>query len=194
MQLDRLKEAKNFEQIKNIDLIKFMRGTQYSTNIEQFFDFDLAIKKIEEGFGKLQCSYPQCEFQAMMAFKGKNGEPTIQYCDHHFNNSNNSTKSPKIFEYELKLHKILFYELEEQLIYIQDRVDYIKSDKTLNNISLYDKIEEEVKRNLDNIKITLKTMTERIYQIYESYNSKTKNKASMINFDDLSFVKKDLSE
>ena len=59
---------------------------------------------------------------------------------------------------------------------------------------MYDKIEEEVKRNLDNIKITLKTMTERIYQIYESYNSKTKNKASMINFDDLSFVKKDLSE
>ena len=192
--LDRLKEIKNLAEIKSIDLIKLLRGTQYSTTIEQFFEFDLAFKKLEEGFGKLQCSYPDCDFQAVMAFEGKDGEPTIQYCHDHFNHSNNSTESPKYFELELKLHKILFDELEIQLVYIQDRIDYIKSDKNQKNMNLYAKIDEEVKRNLDNIRSTLKTTTERIYQIDESYNTITKNKASMINYGDFSFVKKDLAE
>ena len=192
--LDRLKEIKNLAEIKSIDLIKLLRGTQYSTTIEQFFEFDLAFKKLEEGFGKLQCSYPDCDFQAVMAFEGKDGEPTIQYCDDHFNHSNNSIEFPKNIKDVIKLHKILFDELEIQLVYIQDRIDYIKSDKNQKNMNLYAKIEEEVQRNLDNIRSTLKTTTERIYQIDESYNTITKNKASIINFGDFSFVKKDLAE
>ena len=142
-----------------------MRGTQYSTKIEQFFEFDQAIKKLEEGFEKLQCSHPDCELQAVMAFENKNGEPTIQYCYEHFNHSNNSTESPKYFELELKLHKILFDEIEVQLVYIQDRIDYIKSDKNQKNKSLYVKIEDEVHRNLNNINSILKTTTKKIYQI-----------------------------
>ena len=126
--------------------------------------------------------------------KEKKGEPSIQYCDDHFNKSNNSIESPKYFEFEIKLHKILFRELEEQLIYIQDRIDYIKSDKTQENISLYAKIEEEVQRNLNNINSTLNTMTERIYQIDETHNTKTKNEALMINYSDFSFVRKNLAE
>ena len=140
-----------------------LRGTQYSTKIEQFFEFDMAIKKLEEGFGKLLCSYPDCDSQAVMAFEGKDGEPTIQYCLNHFNHSNNSTESPKNFEFELRLHKILFNELEVQLVYIQDRIDYIKSDKNQKNVSLYTKIEDEVNNNLDSITGILKIMTERIY-------------------------------
>ena len=169
LNFDRLKEVKNFAQIKCIDLMQFLRGTQYSTKIEKFFEFDLAIKKLEEGFGKLQCSHPDCEFQAVMAFEGKDEGSTIQYCDYHFNHSNNSTDSPKIFEFELKLHKIIFDELEVQLVYIQDRIDYIKSDKNQKNMNLYEKIGDEVQRNLDKIREILKVTTEKIYQIEESY-------------------------
>ena len=43
--LDRLKTIKNLAEIKSIDLIKLLRGTQYSTTIEQFFEFDLVLKK-----------------------------------------------------------------------------------------------------------------------------------------------------
>ena len=194
LKLNALKHTKNFAQIKSIDLIKFLRGTQYSTRVEQFFEFELVFKKLEEGFEKLQCSHPDCEFQAVIAFEGKDGEPTIQYCHNHFSHSNFSTESPKNFESELRLHKILFDELEEQLVYIQDRIDYIKSDKNQKNIKLYTKIEEEVKRNLDNITSILKTMTEKIYQIDKTYKTKTNNKASMINFGDFSFIRKDLAE
>ena len=190
----RLKKRKVFAQIKSIDLIKFLRGTQYSTKIKQLFEFDLAIKKLEEEFGKLQCSDPICENQAIMAFESKDGEPSIQYCYDHFNHSNNSEESPKYFELELKLHKILFDEIEIQLVYIQDRIDYIKSDKNQKNKSLYVKIENKVHRNLDNINSILKTTTERIYQIDENFKTKTKNKASKINFDDFSFIRKNLSE
>ena len=48
LELDKLKRTKNLSQIKNIDLIKLLRGTQYSTKIEQFFEFDLTIKKLKE--------------------------------------------------------------------------------------------------------------------------------------------------
>ena len=129
-----------------------------------------------------------------MAFEGKNEGSTIQYCDYHFNHSNNSTDSPKIFEFELKLHKIIFDELEVQLVYIQDRIDYIKSDKNQKNMNLYEKIGDEVQRNLDKIREILKVTTEKIYQIEESYKTKSKSKASVLNFNDFSFVKKDLSE
>ena len=129
-----------------------------------------------------------------MIFEGKDGETTLQYCDDHFNHSNNSTEFPKNIKDVIKLHKILFDELEMQLVYIQDRIEYIKSDKNQKNMKLYAKIEEEVKRNLDSIRSTLKTTTERIFQIDETYNTITKNKASMINFDDYLFVKKDLAE
>ena len=70
LELDKLKRTKNLSQIKNIDLIKFLRGTQYSTNIKQLFEFDLTIKKLKEGFGKLQCTYPDCKHQAIMALEG----------------------------------------------------------------------------------------------------------------------------
>ena len=192
--LNALKETNDFAQIENIDLIKILRGTQYSLTIEKFFEFDFAFKKLEEGFGKLQCSHPDCELQAVMAFEGKDEDPSIQYCHYHFNHSNISTNSPKYFEFELRLHKILFDELEIQLALIQDRLDYIKSDKNQKSINMYAKIENEVQRNLANIKGTLKTMTERIYQIDETFKTKTKNKASMFNFDDFSFTRKYLAE
>ena len=76
--LDRLKEEKNFEQIKSIDLIKILRGTQYSTKIKRFFEFDQAFKMFKKWITKLQCSYPDCEDQATLAFLSKDGEPTIQ--------------------------------------------------------------------------------------------------------------------
>ena len=79
LMFNRLINTKKFAQIKSIDVIKFLRGTQYSTKIEQFFEFDIVIKKFEEGFGRLQCSHPDCDLQAFMAFKGKNGEPTLQF-------------------------------------------------------------------------------------------------------------------
>ena len=194
LELDKLKRTKNLSQIKNIDLIKFLRGTQYSTNIKQLFEFDIIIQKLKEGFGKLQCTYPDCEHQAIMAFEGKSGEPAMQYCDFHFNHWNSSTDSPKSFELELKLHRILFDEIEIQLVYIQDRIDYVKSDKNQENMSLYAKNEEEIRRNLDNINRVLKTMTERVYQIEENYKTKTKNKTSLLNFSDFSFIRKDLNE
>ena len=194
LKFNTLKEKMNFSQIKSIDLIKFLRGTQYSTTIKQFFEFDITFKKLEEKFGKLQCSHPDWELQAVMAFKGKSEEPTIQYCNHHFVHSNNSTESPKIFEFEMKLHKILFDEIEIQLVYIQDKINYIKSDKNQKNMNMYAKIEDEIQRNLDDIKGTLKTTTKRIYQIDGNYKTKAKNKASMLNFDDFSFVRKDLAE
>ena len=61
-------------------------------------------------------------------------------------------------------------------------------------MSLYAKIEDEVQRNLDSIKSTLKTTTERIYQIDDNYKTKISNKASMFNFDDFSFVKKKIQQ
>ena len=48
LKLDRLNHTESFKQIKNFDLIKMLRGTQYSTKIKQFFEFDLIIKKLEE--------------------------------------------------------------------------------------------------------------------------------------------------
>ena len=147
LELDKLKRTKNLSQIKNIDLIKLLRGTQYSTNIKQLFEFDLTIQKLMEGFGKLQCTYPDCKNKAFMALEGKSGEPAMQYCDSHFNHLNSSTESPKSFELELKTHKILFDEIEIQLVYIQDRIDYIKSDKNQENMSHYAKIEDEIQRN-----------------------------------------------
>ena len=48
--LNALKETNNFAKIENIDLIKNLRGTQYSLKIEKFFEFDFAFKKLEEGF------------------------------------------------------------------------------------------------------------------------------------------------
>ena len=194
LELDKLKRTMNLSQIKNIDLIKFLRGTQYSTNIKQLFEFDLTIQKLMEGFGKLQCTYPNCENQAFMALKSKSGEPAMQYCDSHFKFLNCSTESLKSFELELKAYRILFDEIEIQLVYIQDRIDYIKSDKNEENKSHYDKIENEIQRNLDNINRVLKTMTERVYQIEENYKTKSKNKASILNFSDFSFIRKDLSE
>ena len=59
---------------------------------------------------------------------------------------------------------------------------------------MYTKIKKEVQRNLDSINSTLKTMTERIDQIKDTSKRKTKNKASKINFDDFSFVRKDLAQ
>ena len=61
-------------------------------------------------------------------------------------------------------------------------------------MTLYAKNEEEIQRNLDNINIVLKTMTERVYQIEENYKTKTKNKTSLLNFSDFSFMRKDLNE
>ena len=61
-------------------------------------------------------------------------------------------------------------------------------------MTLYAKNEEEIKRNLDNINRVLKTMTERVYQIEENYKLKTKNKTSLLNFSDFSFIRKDLNE
>ena len=109
-------------------------------------------------------------------------------------NWNSSTDSPKSFELELKLHRILFDEIEIQLVYIQDRIDYVKSDKNQENMTLYAKNEEEIQRNLDNINRVFKTMTERVYQIEENYKLKTKNKTSLLNFSDFSFIRKDLNE
>ena len=154
----------------------------------------MVFKKLKEGFEELQCSIKDCENRATFTIENKNGESSIQYCEHHFHNSNSSTESPKILEFELKLHKILFDELEEQLIYIQDRIDYFKSDKNEINNRKFVLIEDEVQRNLDYIKSTLKTMTERIYQAIESRKNKEKIKASMIFFDEFSFVRKDLNE
>ena len=45
LKFNTLKETINFAQIKSIDLIKILRGTQYSTTIEQLFEFDIAFKK-----------------------------------------------------------------------------------------------------------------------------------------------------
>ena len=59
---------------------------------------------------------------------------------------------------------------------------------------MYVKIENEVQRNLTNIIGTLKAMTERIYQIDETFKTKTKNKVSMFNIDDFSFTRKYLTE
>ena len=191
---DRLKSAKHFTQIKNIDLIKFLRGTQYSSKIEQSFEFDLAFKKIEEGFWTLKCSDPDCESQAIMAFKNKNDKPTMQYCEYHFNLSNNTTDDPKYFKDILKRHKILLYELEVQLAYIQDRLDYIESNKNQNKISLFEKIKNEVNKSFINIKSTLQNMTERVYQIEEDFKTQSKNKAFMINISNFSFVNKHLAE
>ena len=129
-----------------------------------------------------------------MAFEGKDGEPTIQYCNYHFNHSNNSTEFPKIFDFELKLHKILFDELEIQLVYIQDRINFIKSDINQKNMTSYTNIEKEVKRNLNDIIRILKTMNEKIYQIDETFQTKAINKASMISFKDFSFVRNDLAK
>ena len=81
-----------------------------------------------------------------------------------------------------------------QLVYIQDRIDYIKSDKNEENMNLYAKIEDEVNNNLQNINNILKTLTEKIYQIEENYKTKSKNKASILNFSDFSFIRKDLNE
>ena len=61
-------------------------------------------------------------------------------------------------------------------------------------MSLYAKNEEEIQRNLDNINRVLKIMTERVYQIEENYKTKTKNKTSLLNFSDFSFIRKDLNE
>ena len=194
LELDKLKRTKNLSQIKNIDLIKFLRGTQYSTNIKQLFEFDLTIQKLEEGLGKLQCSHPDCDCQASIILEDQNRELAIQYCDFHFNHSNNSTEFPKNIKDVLKLYKILFDEIEIQLVYIQDRIDYIKSDKNEENKSHYDKNEEEIKRNLDNINRVFKTMTERVYQNEEKYKTKSKNKASILKFSDFSFIRKDLNE
>ena len=47
------------------------------------------------------------------------------------------------------------------------------------NMNLYVKIEDEVQRNLDNINSILKIITERIYQIDETYKTKTNNKVSI---------------
>ena len=58
----------------------------------------------------------------------------------------------------------------------------------------YAKIEDEIKRNLDNLNRVLKTMTERVYQIEENYKMKSKNKASILNFSDFSFIRKELNE
>ena len=129
-----------------------------------------------------------------MALEGRSEEPTIQYCDYHFNHSNNSTESLKIFEYELKLLRILFDEIEVQLVYIQERMDYIKSDKNQKNMSMYIKIEKEIQIKLKDINSSLKTMTERIYQIEEINKKKVKNKKSKMNFNDFSFVRDNLNE
>ena len=59
---------------------------------------------------------------------------------------------------------------------------------------MYAKIEKEVQRNLDNIRSTLKTTTERIFQIDEKCKMKTNNKTILLNFDDFSFARKDLAE
>ena len=61
-------------------------------------------------------------------------------------------------------------------------------------MSLYAKNEEEIQTNLDNINRVLKTMTERVYQIEENYKTKTKDKKSLLNFSDFSFIRKDLNE
>ena len=128
-----------------------------------------------------------------MVFEGKDGEPAMQFCNNHFNHSNNSTKSPKNIKDVLKLHKILFDELKIQLIYINDRVDYIKSDINQENMNLYANI-EEVQRNCYNIRSIFLTTTKRIDQIGKNYNTITGYKAPKINFDDFLFVKKDLAE
>ena len=129
-----------------------------------------------------------------MTFEGQNGEPIRQYCNNHFYHSNNSTDSIKVFEFELKLYKILFDELEQQLVYIKDRIDYIKSDKNQKNIDSYNKIEKEVQENLNKINNILETITERIYQIDDNYMTRTNSTTSRINFGDFSFVRKDLAE
>ena len=41
--INRLMNTNNFAQIKNFDVIKILRGTQYSTKIDNFFEFDRII-------------------------------------------------------------------------------------------------------------------------------------------------------
>ena len=48
IELNSLKESKNFEQIKHFDLISYLRGTFYSTKIEKFIDFDQTIRKLKK--------------------------------------------------------------------------------------------------------------------------------------------------
>ena len=115
LELDKLKRTKNLSQIKKFVLIKFLRGTQYSTNTKQLFEFDLTIQRLKEGLKKLQCTYLDCKHQAIMALESKIGEPAMQYCDSHFKFLNNSTESLKSFELELKAYRIIFDEIEIQL-------------------------------------------------------------------------------
>ena len=61
-------------------------------------------------------------------------------------------------------------------------------------MSHYTKIEDEIQRNLDYINRVLKPMTESVYQIEENYKTKSKNKVSILNFSDFSFIRKDLNE
>ena len=180
--------------MKSIDLIKLLRGTQYSTKIEQFFEFDDAIKKLEEGFGKLKCSHPDCKLQAVMAFEDKEGRFTRQCCNNLFHYSNISKGSSKNIKDELNILKLLFYELEVQLVYIQDRIDYIKSDKTKEKMNLYAENEAKIQRNLNNISSILNTMSENFNQMSEANKIKAKKKAFIINFSDFSFVKLKLDE
>ena len=129
-----------------------------------------------------------------MTFEEQNGEPIRQYWKKHFYHSNNSSDSIKVFEFEFKYHKILFNELEQQLVYIKDRINYIKSDKNEKNVNSYNMIEKEVQENLDKINNILENITEKIYQIDNIYMTRTNSATSRINFGDFSFVKKYLTE
>ena len=54
LKLNTLKESMDFTQLKSINLLKSLRGTQYSTKIQQFFEFDLAVKNLKKDL--INCS------------------------------------------------------------------------------------------------------------------------------------------
>ena len=142
----------------------------------------------------MKCSYPSCPHPAIIAIKGKNEDSTVQYCNDHFNNPSSFTGTPVNINHELIIDIYQFYEIEIQLVNIQDRIDYIQSNQTKYEGRIYDKVRQKVQNILESIIKTLNTMTNRIDIIEESYNSKIINKVSLVNFDDFSFVKTDLAE
>ena len=88
---------------------------------------------------------------------------------------------------KLRLNIIVLKELENQLIHVQERIEYFQIENDNKNSVLFEKVKEIIDENFNKLKILLQTMNVK----YLNINKEQKTKSSKLRYEYLPLIKDD---
>ena len=86
--------------LSNEDLVKVLKGTVYSVEIEKLIDSKKIINSIETYFNSLICSQENCGRTAIMAYLDNEESSNWLYCQKDITLLGHETQQPHFFEKE----------------------------------------------------------------------------------------------